>query len=92
MNANDKPEPLRPDDVIPGDPSTTLWRFCLRNGWKFVPDINGGESLIDVDCVASLLGISKKTLQTDYLTGVPRYGNGLVKLSEVMKQRTANDN
>ena len=88
----EKHEPLRPDDVIPGDPSTTLWRFCLRNGWRFIPDITGGEPFIDVECIASVLGIAKKTLQTDYMTGVPKYGNGLVKLSEVMQRRTTNDN
>jgi hypothetical protein len=88
----EKHEPLRPDDVIPGDPATTLWRLCATNGWAFVPDFAGGEPFVDTQCAAYLLSIKEKTLQNHYLDGVPKYGNGLVKLSEVMQRRTTNDN
>jgi len=81
-------ELMRPEDIVPGDPTTTLWRLCIANKWAFVPDCSGGEPFINVECAAYLLGVAKKTLQTDYMDGVPKYGNGLVRLSEVMRERT----
>jgi|694.fasta_scaffold01648_25 hypothetical protein len=78
-------------DVIPGDATTTIWRLCIANRWSFVPDLSGGEPFVDLECVAYLLGVAKKTLQTDYMDGVPKYGNGLVRVSEVMKRKEPSD-
>lgn len=78
---------LEAKDILPSDPVTTLWRLCAANGWSFVPDFFGGEPFVDIECAAHLLGITKKTLQNDYLDGVPKYGNGVVKLSELMRLR-----
>ena len=81
-------QPLECKDVIPGDPITTLWHLCLRNKWAFVPDMKGGEPFVDLKCAAYLLGIVEKTLQNDYMNGVPKYANGLVRMSELMRTRT----
>jgi hypothetical protein len=74
-------------NIIAGDPATTLWRLCVANKWAFIPDFTGGEPFVDLECVAYLLGVTKKTLQTDYMENVPKYGNGLVRISEVMRRK-----
>ncbi len=74
-------------DIVPGDAVTTIWRLSVANQWAFVPDFSGGEPFVDIECAAYLLGIAKKTLQSDYMDGVPQYGNGLVKMSDVMRRK-----
>jgi len=81
---------LKPEDIVPGDPSTTLWRWCVRNGWAFVADIGGGEPYVDTRCAAAYVSpsASYKTAQNTILLGVTRYPGGLVKISEVMQVRS----
>lgn len=79
---------LSEKDVVAGDPSTTLWKLCIANGWAFVPDFAGGEPYVDLECVAHLLHVSKKTLQNHYMSGVPEYANGLVRMSEIMRRKS----
>lgn len=78
--------PLCSADIAPGDPTTTIWRFCLRNGWAFVPDLTGGEPWVDQRCVAALTKPDRsfKTVQNTVLNGVDRQ-HDLVRLSDVMR-------
>ena len=85
----EKAELLSPDDIIPGDPVTTLWRWCLRNGWTFIADLQGGEPYVDTRCAAAYCspGSSYKSAQNTILAGVKRYPGGVVRISEVMRIR-----
>ena len=84
--AGEKVLALSPDDVVPGDLVTTIFRWCLRNGWGFCPNLLGGEPSVDPRCAWMLIAPNKdyKTAQNRYLNGVERV-NGLVKLSDVMR-------
>ncbi len=86
-NKTEAIEPLKPEDITLDGEKGIIWRLCLRNGWKLMPDMTGGEPFVAVECVAYMLGVSKKTLQNDYLNGVPRYYGGLVRMSEVKQRR-----
>jgi len=94
MNAKAKWfEPLRIEDIIPGDREATTQRWCLRNKWVFVPDFTGGEPFVDPRCAAAYCSpnSSYKSAQNSLLNGVPRYPGGLVRMSEVMRPKSATD-
>lgn len=80
---------LSPDDVIPGDFNTTMWRWCLRNNWSYVPDPLGGEAWVDPRCAAAHCAphVEYKTAKNALLKGVTRYPGGNVRISEVMRLR-----
>ena len=80
--------PITAEDIEPGDPITTIWRWCCRNDWEFVPDFNGGEPWIDPRCAWVIVNsqVSYQTARNGILRGLRRVNN-LVRLSEAMKLR-----
>lgn len=84
----DEVSPVKPEDVVVGDPLTTIWRWCIRNSWTFVPSLDGSEAWVDLRCVWQLVNPSVKfeTFRTYSLKDVQRV-NGLVRLSDVMDLR-----
>lgn len=74
------------EDIVPGDPITTVWRYCSRNGWAFVPDLLGGEPLIAIEAANAIVtpGNQLSSAKAGILSGVKRYPGGLVRLSEVV--------
>lgn len=83
---NEQIQPLVSEDVVPGDVATTIWRWCLRNGWTFVPDFQCGEPLIDIRCANEIVtpGNAMSTGKKSLLHGIKRHPGGTVKLSEVV--------
>lgn len=83
---NEPIQPLTSEDIVLGEPITTIWRWCLRNGWRFVPDFLGGEPLIDIRCANELVtpGNALSTGRKGLLHGIKRYPGAVVKLSEVV--------
>ena len=83
-------EKLAIEDIVPGDPVATIWRWCVRNEWRFVPDFLGGEPLIDIRCANELVtpGNALQSAKTVLLRGIRRYQGGVVRLSDVMKLKT----
>ncbi|HIE97169.1 MAG TPA: hypothetical protein EYQ63_09175 [Fuerstia sp.] len=82
--------PLQPEDIVPGDPAATIWRWSARNGWKYAPDLDGGEPKIDPLCAWQLVkpDVTFKTAQNTMLNGIDHI-HGLVKLSDVMRIKEA---
>jgi hypothetical protein len=80
-------EPLGPDDIITGDPISTVWRWCARNGWTFTPDFLGGEPKIDQRCAWALVApdVAFETARKGVLLGIKRYPGGTVLLSDVTR-------
>ncbi|MEO2013903.1 MAG: hypothetical protein ABGZ53_05980 [Fuerstiella sp.] len=62
--------PLQPEDIVPGDPAATIWRWCLRNDWVFHPDFNGNEPKIDTRCAWAIVSpeITFKTAKDGILS------------------------
>lgn len=87
-NKDDEFIPLEPGEIIPGDPVTTIWKWCSKNGWAFVFDFLGGEPWVDQRCAWAMIkpDSSFKTAQNQVLAGIERV-NGLVRLSKVMVRR-----
>ena len=77
--------PIAPEDIVPNDPVASVWRWCLRNNWTFVPDFSGGEPWVDTRCAWAMVkpNVSYKTARNSVLKGLERV-NDLVRLSEVM--------
>lgn len=86
----EKTDLLQPEDIVPGDVITTMWRWCLRNRWTFIPDLQGGEPFVDPRCAAAHCSpdITYKSAQNTLLAGVKRYPGGVVRISEVMRNRS----
>ena len=80
-------ESLRIEDIVPGDPVATIWRWSVRNNWTFVPDFTGGEPMIDIRCANALVtpGNTIQSAKNVLLRGIARFPGGVVRLSEVMK-------
>jgi|GEM_PF-6579245 len=72
--------PLQPEDIVPGDPAATIWRWSARNGWKYAPDLDGGEPKIDPLCAWQLVkpDVTFKTAQNTMLNGIDHI-HGLVR-------------
>lgn len=87
MSTEKTPVPLSPEDIVPNDLVSTLWRWSVKNNWRFAPDLTGqSEPWIDIRCAAALVaaGNSLQSVRTTQLAGVRRV-SGMVKLSEVVK-------
>lgn len=85
-----KPEsfiPLATVDIIPGDITTTIWRWCVKNGWTFTPDFLGGEPKIDTRCAWAIVSpdVAYSTAKNGILSGIKRYPGGTVLLSDVTR-------
>ncbi|MDG1897266.1 MAG: hypothetical protein P8J37_20410 [Fuerstiella sp.] len=79
--------PLQPEDIVPGDLPTTIWRWCLRNDWVFHPDFNGNEPKIDTRCAWAIVSpdITFKTAKDGILKGIKRHPGNAVLLSDVTR-------
>lgn len=86
-------EKLGPDDIIPGDYVTTIWRWCVRNNWVFVIDFAGGEPKVDQRCAWAMVSPDKafSTAKNTILGGLTRYPGNTVLLSDVMRVRDQMD-
>lgn len=86
MSIENMCEPLSEQDIVPGDFAATLWRWSLRNGWPFVPDMGGGEPWVDPRLAWQLAAPHNEytSCKNGLLRGVPRR-KGLVRLSDVMQ-------
>ncbi len=78
--------PLNADEIVPGDPITTIWRWCVANKWTFIPSFTGGEPLIDIRCAWQIASpdTAFSTAKNGILAGVKRHSGGTVKLSDVV--------
>ena len=83
-------EKLAIEDIVPGDPVATIWRWSVRNNWTFVPDFTGGEPMIDIRCANEFVtpGNTIQSAKNVLLRGIERFPGGVVRLSEVMKLKT----
>ena len=76
---------LSPDDIVPGDPETTLWNWSVRNNLPFVPSVGGGDVWVHPYCAWKLVcpHNAYSSAKTGFLVGIPRT-NGLIRLRDVM--------
>lgn len=81
---------LSPDHIIPNDPVATIWAWCIRNEWDFIPDLTGaGEALVDIRAAHQLAAPQQAWStamqgETGCLKGVPKFNRRLVRLSDVV--------